>query len=162
MNNSQVLLDDYEQFIFTTWPSGFTKEQEIAHASLGLIGEFCEWLSEDNEARLTLEAGDVLYYLTMLANLKGYHLSFLLQGVESCYVEPGCVNNMDAISGVTDCIKKLQYYGDNYKGDRKTLETRLIGYMVTMLGVLLSEHNLEDVIIQNKLKLTIRHLGGKR
>lgn len=86
-------LNDYEEFVQRVWVGkGKSAEASLRNlfiASTGLGGETGEVLEKlkksvrddvlDREALLK-ELGDVLYYLTVIARMHGYHLEDVIQG----------------------------------------------------------------------------------
>jgi hypothetical protein len=102
----------YTKFCQSTFPQNQTYKDTVANCVISLIGEFGEWLEETGGSQKELlEAGDVLYYLTVLSAALGIDIADLLSHPEPDHVDLD--NDWDPnknVTDMTDLTKKHLYY----------------------------------------------------
>jgi NTP pyrophosphatase (non-canonical NTP hydrolase) len=157
---------EYPTFVKTIWsePEEHT-ERGISIAALGLIGEcgeVCEILIGDDDMTSTRElvdeCGDVLYYATVLADWKGYHVKDIWPDMKPEVMtrhEAGLVLVRDA-KEVSERVKKLIRDGkDPLPEDiRARLRQVLFSLFRVLRGV---GADLFDAMDENVRKLEVRY-----
>jgi len=157
---------DYPAFVKKIWtdPGGHT-ERGLSIAGLGLIGEcgeVCEVLlagsTELHTKMLIDECGDVLYYVTVLADWKGYHIEDvwpnLKPGAEAKYMA-GCMLVARA-KEVSERVKKLIRDGKDPAPEEMRTWLRQVLFALDRIleGV---GANLYDAMNENVRKLEVRY-----
>lgn len=154
------LIEAYTRFIKTTYPAGHTREQVICNCVLGVIGEFKEWMDTRPFSHDELhEAGDVLYYITMLADTLGLNIASLAP----YYLEPPedtdflCEELTEGLYAVlTEATKKYLFYATPKYTDSEYAE--IVGRtLASYLEAILLSHTLEVIMITNTEKLSERY-----
>lgn len=144
-------LDNYLEFIHTTYNNSLTKEQTIANCTIGLIGELAEWEATPiNTLEDLLEAGDVFYYLAILLEAVGSDCVVL----QKAHPETETVSWV--IQTLADRTKKLLYYNPpRYTEVEYREEVEKIAGVI--LGLLNFSYPTYEILTENTDKLTKRY-----
>lgn len=157
---------DYPAFVKKIWTEpGEQTERGLSIAALGLIGEcgeVCEVLvaqaSTGTREKLIDECGDVLYYATVLADWKGYHIEDIwpdLAPVEEPRFMAGCMLAQDG-KEVSERVKKLIRDGNDPAPEE--IRARLRQVLFSLWRVLrLVDADLFMALDENVRKLEVRY-----
>ena len=128
---------------------------QVAHTSLGIVGEIAEILELSAEDEWLSEIGDLLYYRTMLCYLYGVDLE--MRTNHKGITPDKCINL------ISDVGKKAGFFGKMYAN--KTLNRLEEGLDVLdafILGVCeQTNYQIDEVMQFNVAKLRERHNNGK-
>jgi hypothetical protein len=109
MNRIDKEFSDYTEFCRSTFPQNQTYKDTVANCVISLIGEFGEWLDADVDSQEELlEAGDVLYYLTVLSDALDIDIADLLANPKLDHVDLDTYRDFN--KDITDLTKKHLFY----------------------------------------------------
>jgi hypothetical protein len=145
----------YTKFCRSTFPQNQTYKDTVANCVISLIGEFGEWLDETvGSQEELLEAGDVLYYLTVISDALGIDIADLLANPKLGHVD--LVTYRDFNKDITDLTKKHLYY-DPPKYSRSEYADLMKPVITSHLNQITASWPYATIITQNVNKLSRRY-----
>lgn len=128
---------------------------QVAHTSLGIVGEIAEILELSADDEWLPEIGDLLYYRTMLCYLYGLDLE--MRTYHKGITPDKCINL------ISDVGKKAGFFGKMYANKTlNRLEEGLNTLDAFVLGICeQTNYQIDEVMQFNVAKLRERHNNGK-
>jgi len=138
------VFDLYQAFTPTTalYPGANTgNKDELLYLSLGLMGEFIEWMESGYSEK---EAGDVFWYISQLCHVFDVHLSDFYTNVKE--------TKWNRTINIPEALKK--YIRDGKNPNKAVIEYMeyTIGYMNKVYSYSINNPPIEEMIIRILIK----------